>query len=100
MKDDVATLLEPIGLDDDEGTIHYGEAVLASMMVEPGDTFTKDEFIAASQSFYAGLTYLYPWLVAPVWDKGFASGKSRAMRHMSDEPDLPLAMSNPYLMES
>jgi hypothetical protein len=30
------------------------------------------------------------------WERGFASGKSRAMRHMSDEPHLPLTAPNPY----
>lgn len=33
---------------------------------------------------------------AEAWDKGFASGKSRAMRHMSDEPTLSLDAPNPY----
>ncbi|AYN57844.1 hypothetical protein HOU49_gp57 [Arthrobacter phage Eileen] len=35
-------------------------------------------------------------LQAEAWDRGFASGKSRAMRHMSDEPNLPLTAPNPY----
>jgi len=30
------------------------------------------------------------------WGEGFATGKSRAMRHMSDEPSLPLTAPNPY----
>lgn len=30
------------------------------------------------------------------WDEGFATGKSRAMRHMSDEPGLSLDVPNPY----
>lgn len=30
------------------------------------------------------------------WSEGFATGQSRAMRHMSDEPLLPLSASNPY----
>jgi hypothetical protein len=33
---------------------------------------------------------------AEAWDHGFASGKSRAMRAMSDEPSLPLTAPNPY----
>lgn len=33
---------------------------------------------------------------ADAWDEGFATGKSRAMRHMSDEPGLPLDVPNPY----
>lgn len=33
---------------------------------------------------------------AEAWDRGFASGKSRAMRAMSDEPSLPLTAPNPY----
>lgn len=33
---------------------------------------------------------------AEAWGQGFASGKSRAMRAMSDEPGLPLTMPNPY----
>jgi len=33
---------------------------------------------------------------ANAWDEGFASGKSRAMRYMSDEPNLPLSAPNPY----
>ncbi|WMI33002.1 hypothetical protein SEA_PEGGYLEG03_61 [Arthrobacter phage PeggyLeg03] len=35
-------------------------------------------------------------LQADAWDSGFVSGKSRAMRHMSDEPSLPLSEPNPY----
>lgn len=34
--------------------------------------------------------------VAEAWQEGFNTGKSRAMRHMSDEPDLPLDVENPY----
>lgn len=34
--------------------------------------------------------------IAQAWDEGFTSGKSRAMRHMSDEPNLPLTAPNPY----
>ena len=33
---------------------------------------------------------------ARAWDEGFASGKSRAMRYMSDEPSLGLHVANPY----
>jgi hypothetical protein len=35
---------------------------------------------------------------AAAWDQGMRTGSSRAMRHMSDEPDLPLAsaVDNPY----
>ena len=35
---------------------------------------------------------------AEAWDKGMRTGTSRAMRRMSDEPDLPLASDadNPY----
>lgn len=35
-------------------------------------------------------------LLATGWDAGFAAGKSRAMRHMSDEPGLSLKADNPY----
>ena len=37
-------------------------------------------------------------LLAEVWDQGMATGSSRAMRRMSDEPDLPLASvaDNPH----
>lgn len=55
-------LLAPFGLETDEGILHYGEAVMASMLMEPGDTFTKDEFVKASQAFYAGLAHLYPYI--------------------------------------
>lgn len=30
------------------------------------------------------------------WEHGFATGKSRAMRYMSDEPGLSLDVSNPH----
>lgn len=33
---------------------------------------------------------------AQCWQEGFNAGKSRAMRHMSDEPDLSLDVENPY----
>jgi hypothetical protein len=33
---------------------------------------------------------------AEAWQQGFATGKSRAMRHMSDELNLPLTAPNPY----
>lgn len=33
---------------------------------------------------------------AECWQEGFNAGKSRAMRHMSDEPGLSLDMENPY----
>lgn len=39
-------------------------------------------------------------IAAEVWDRAFAAGKSRAMRHMSDEPALPLAVPNPYREEA
>jgi hypothetical protein len=37
--------------------------------------------------------------LAEAWEKGRKMGQSRAMRHMSDEPNLPLAseLDNPYL---
>jgi hypothetical protein len=35
-------------------------------------------------------------LLATGWDAGFATGKSRAMRMMSDEPTLSLNVENPY----
>ena len=36
---------------------------------------------------------------AKAWDEGMRTGTSRAMRYMSDEPNLPLASAadNPYL---
>lgn len=34
--------------------------------------------------------------MAKAYREGFTAGQSRAMRHMSDEPDLPLAAPNPY----
>ena len=37
-----------------------------------------------------------PYLMADAWDEGERTGRSRAMRHMSDEPNLPLVASNPY----
>lgn len=41
-------------------------------------------------------------LLADAWDEGMRTGTSRAMRKMSDEPDLPLASAsdNPYSPES
>lgn len=38
-------------------------------------------------------------LMAHGWDQGFATGKSRAMRHMSDEPNLSLEVENPFRKE-
>jgi hypothetical protein len=40
--------------------------------------------------------------LATAWSKGMNLGSSRAMRHMSDEPNLPLASEddNPYLVKS
>lgn len=35
-------------------------------------------------------------LLAIGWCEGFTTGKSRAMRHMSDEPELSLDVPNPY----
>ena len=39
--------------------------------------------------------------LARAWDEGMRTGSSRAMRHMSDEPGLPLASGadNPYRRE-
>lgn len=34
--------------------------------------------------------------LAEVWKSGFDSGKSRAMRFMSDEPGLSLDVENPF----
>lgn len=39
-------------------------------------------------------------VAAEAWDEGFATGQSRAMRHMSDEPLLPLSAPNPYEREA
>lgn len=38
-------------------------------------------------------------LMAEAWEEGRRIGTSRAMRHMSDEPNLPLSAptDNPYL---
>lgn len=47
-------------------------------------------------------TILAEWDVLPkgamawAWCQGFSAGKSRAMRHMSDEPGLSLDAPNPY----
>lgn len=35
-------------------------------------------------------------LSAKAWEEGFATGTSRAMRYMSDEPHLSLQVVNPY----
>jgi cytochrome c556 len=34
--------------------------------------------------------------IAKAWDEGNATGSSRAMRHMSDEPALSITSPNPY----
>lgn len=39
--------------------------------------------------------FIIPFL-AKAWREGFTTGQSRAMRHMSDEPLLPLPAPNPY----
>lgn len=39
-------------------------------------------------------------VAAKAWGEGFATGQSRAMRHMSDEPLLPLSAPNPYEREA
>lgn len=39
-------------------------------------------------------------VAAKGWNEGFATGQSRAMRHMSDEPLLPLSAPNPYEREA
>lgn len=39
-------------------------------------------------------------VAAKAWSEGFATGQSRAMRHMSDEPLLPLSAPNPYEREA
>ena len=33
---------------------------------------------------------------AAIYEEGYNAGRSRAMRHMSDEPNLSLEISNPY----
>lgn len=38
-------------------------------------------------------------LKADVWDEGYTSGHSNAMRRMSDEPDAPTT-PNPYRIEA
>ncbi|QOT15895.1 hypothetical protein [Paenarthrobacter sp. YJN-5] len=58
-------------------------------------TGTKNEFEAATIA-RAALTAAAPFIAAQAWDEGFAAGKSRAMRHMSDEPGLSLNVPNPY----
>lgn len=44
----------------------------------------------------AGVREIVAKAMADAWDEGYRAGKSRAMRHMSDEPNLPLAAPNPY----
>ena len=39
-------------------------------------------------------------VAARAWSEGFTTGQSRAMRHMSDEPLLPLSAPNPYEREA
>jgi len=59
-----------------------------------GQKYTTAEALAAALSA-AGFG---PVQVAKeaAWAEGFAAGKSRAMRHMSDEPNLSLNVANPY----
>ena len=57
-------------------------------------TDTEDKAIA--ETILAAGFGLVQEAGAVAWDEGFASGKSRAMRHMSDEPGLPLSAPNPY----
>lgn len=47
----------------------------------------------------AALTAAAPFIAAQAWDEGMRAGKSRAMRHMSDEPGLSLSIPNPYKSE-
>lgn len=47
----------------------------------------------------AALAAAAPFIAAQAWDEGMRAGKSRAMRHMSDEPGLSLNIPNPYRSE-
>ena len=54
--------LKPYGLDNEEGGIAFGIAVLESMGLEEGDRFTEEEFIKASKAFYRGLGSIYSYI--------------------------------------
>lgn len=56
--------------------------------------------MAAAESAQAEAEHLTPVvtaMLADAWRQGHATGSSRAMRHMSDEPDLPLDGVNPWV---
>lgn len=55
--------------------------------------------VAAHEDALTARPVLSREALAEAWDKGRRMGASRAMRHMSDEPGLPLAseLDNPYL---
>jgi len=65
-----------------------------------------DDLDAIRQILEAAAPHMHAYLLAELrdrdeklaeaWDRGFASGKSRAMRAMSDEPGLPLTAPNPF----
>ena len=48
------------------------------------------------RGYLAELAHWIEEAKAEAWAQGFASGKSRAMRAMSDEPNLSLNVPNPY----
>jgi hypothetical protein len=52
------------------------------------------------QKMRAALEAAAPHMMAKAWDEGMRSGKSRAMRAMSDEPGLSLKIPNPYRKDS
>jgi hypothetical protein len=50
----------------------------------------------SNRGYLAEVAVMLEEAKAEAWQQGFATGKSRAMRHMSDEPNLPLTAPNPY----
>lgn len=52
--------LKPYGLDNEEGGIAFGIAVLESMGLDAGDRFTEEEFAQASKAFFRGFASIYP----------------------------------------
>lgn len=62
MDKDELDFLSPFQMNNEEGAIEYGRAVLASMLLDEDELFSEQQFVEASRAFYAGLFQIYPWL--------------------------------------
>lgn len=85
---DVASNMEAL-----DGVCGGGWAHSAKLRASDNEAWLKDCTKAAQALADAGL--IGGQALAKVWDRGYASGFSNAMRRMSDEPDAPTT-PNPY----